>query len=37
MSKIVLQKCFENWKQSCPKCITFKGDYFEGDMMVIDI
>ena len=25
------QKCFEDWKKRCHKCIMSEGDYFEGD------
>ena len=30
------QKCFENWKKRWHKCMTFDGDYFEGEKIDID-
>ena len=33
--KSAYQKCFEDWKKRCYKCIISEGDYFEGDNIEI--
>ena len=35
--KSAYQKCFEDWKKRCHKCIISEGDYFERDNIEIII
>ena len=34
--KSAFQKCFEDWKNRCHKCIISEGNYFKGDKIHID-
>ena len=34
VTKSLFQKCFEDWKKRCHKCIISEGCYFEGDKIV---
>ena len=34
--EIEFNKCFDDWKKRCYKCIIEGGDYFEGDVIDLD-
>lgn len=36
MPKSSFQKCFDDWQKRWHKCIVSKGDYFEGDNIILD-